>query len=147
MPDLTLPTLLAASNKSKFRLRVLAAAWSSECGGAVRSHATERDGLLVLSAAGPDTAVKAIRALLYQPDLECEFMLESDEGTTRLARATFDGAPVKYDAKVAKLAPGAVHIVALAKVPGLMPRLDDDCLWAELNGPQYTTPLLRPWTG
>ena len=27
-----------------------------------------------------------------------------------------------------------------------MPNMSDDRLWAELWGPRYTTPLLRPWT-
>jgi hypothetical protein len=27
-----------------------------------------------------------------------------------------------------------------------MPNISDDHLWAELSGPRYTTPLLRPWT-
>ena len=44
-----------------------------------------------------------------------------------------------------KLAPGVIHLVALAKIPGLMPNMSDDHLWAELTGPRYTTPLLRAW--
>jgi len=33
----------------------------------------------------------------------------------------------------------------LAKIPGLMPDMSEDHLWAELTGPRYTTPLLRAW--
>jgi hypothetical protein len=62
------------------------------------------------------------------------------------ARMLFGGKPVTYNAAVAKLAPGVIHLVALAKIPGLMPEMSDDHLWAELSGPRYTTPLLRPWT-
>ncbi|MGA2253033.1 MAG: hypothetical protein ABSG53_00090 [Thermoguttaceae bacterium] len=145
--DITLPSLLVTSAKSHFRLRCHAVAWSSECGGAVRRYATERDGLVLLSATGADTAVKAVRALLYQPDIEAEFTLELDDTTERLARARYDDKPVSYAAAVAKLATGTVHLVALAKIPGLMPNLSDDHLWAELSGPRYSTPLLRPWTG
>jgi hypothetical protein len=61
------------------------------------------------------------------------------------ARLGFDGKPVTYTAAVTKLAPGVIHLVALAKIPGLMPDMSDDHLWAELTGPRYTTPLLRPW--
>ena len=61
------------------------------------------------------------------------------------ARIAFDGKPVTYTAAVAKLAPGVIHLVALAKIPGLMPNMSDDHLWAELSGPRYTTPLLRSW--
>ena len=95
---------------------------------------------------GPDTAVKSVRASLYQPDVEAEFVLEG-ETTERMlkARITFDGKPVTYRAAVTKLAPGVIHLVALAKIPGLMPNMSDDHLWAELTGPRYTTPLLRAW--
>lgn len=44
-----------------------------------------------------------------------------------------------------KLAPGVIHMVALAKIPGLMPNMGDDHLWVELTSPRYTTPLLRSW--
>ncbi len=147
MDDVHLPSLLVASSKSQFRLRCVAAAWSSECGGAVRRYTSERDGLLLLSAVGPDTATKAVRALLYASDLDCEFTLELNGTAERLVRAQYDGKTVSYDAKVARLAPGAIHIVALARVPGLLPCLDDQHLFAELNSPRYSTPLLRPWVG
>jgi hypothetical protein len=135
--------------KSEFRLRCHAAAWASEYGGRMklrRRHGQDYPGLLVLSATGPDTSVKAVRATLYQPDVEAEFVLES-ETTERMlkARLAFDGKPVTYTAAVTKLAPGVIHLVALAKIPGLMPDMGDDHLWAELTGPRYTTPLLRGW--
>jgi hypothetical protein len=135
--------------KSEFRLRCHAAAWASEYGGKMklrRRHGQDYPGLLVLSATGPDTSVKAVRATLYQPDVEAEFALES-ETTERMlkARLAFDGKPVTYTAAVTKLAPGVIHLVALAKIPGLMPDMGDEHLWAELTGPRYTTPLLRAW--
>jgi hypothetical protein len=106
----------------------------------------ELPGLLMLSATGPDTAVKSVRATLYQPDVDAEFVLET-EPARRLhkARLTCDGKPVTYTAGVSKLAAGVIHLVALAKIPGLMPNVSDDHLWAELSGPRYTTPLLRGW--
>ena len=61
------------------------------------------------------------------------------------ARTAFDGKAVSYGAAIAKLAPGVIHLVALAKIPGLMPNMSDDHLWTELSGPRYTTPLLRSW--
>ena len=132
--DVCLPTLLATSSVSGFRLRVFSAAWYD-------------NSLVLLSATGPDTAVKAVRALLYASDIEARFRLELEDSIVHLARAECDGKPVSYDAKVARLAPGAVHLVALARLPGLMPALDDARLFAELNGPRYTTPLLRQWSG
>ena len=103
--------------------------------------------LLLLSATGPDTAVKSVRATMYQPEVEAEFVLERADTTERMLRAriTFDGKPVVYTAAVAKLAHGVIHLVALSKIPGIMPNMSDDHLWAELTGPRYTTPLLRSW--
>ena len=144
---LELPSLLVTSAKSQFRLRCHAASWSSECGGAVRRYATQRDGLILLSATGADTAAKATRALLYSSDLDCEFKLEIDGSIEHLARARYDEKPVSYSCAVARLAPGAVHLVAIAKIPGMMPCLDDQNLWQELSGPRYSTPLLRSWVG
>jgi hypothetical protein len=130
-------------------VRCHAAAWSDEFGGRMKLRkrsGLELPGLLMLSATGPDTAVKSVRATLYQPDVDAEFVLET-EPARRLhkARLAFDGKPVTYTAGVSKLAAGVIHLVALAKIPGLMPNVSDDHLWAELTGPRYTTPLLRGW--
>ena len=150
-----LPTLLITTGPSQVRLRVHAAAWSTECGGKTSRAGDEHDGLLLLSATGADTATKAARAVLYQPDIAAEFRFEfpDDNGDSnnsvirRLAKAQYDGKQVAYQASVAKLAPGAIHLVAVAKIPGLMPCLDDAHLWTELSGPRYNTPILKPWVG
>ncbi len=144
-----LPAIVMKTSKSEFRLRCHAAAWSSEYGGRMklrRRYGQEFPGLLLLSATGPDTAVRSVRATLYQPDVDAEFVLEG-ETTERMlkARIANDGKPVTYSAAVTKLSPGVIHLVALAKIPGLMPNMSDDHLWAELTGPRYTTPLLRAW--
>ncbi|MGD0896771.1 MAG: hypothetical protein ABR915_02975 [Thermoguttaceae bacterium] len=147
--EVALPPLVMKTAKSEFRLRCHAAAWASEYGGRMklrRRHGQDYPGLLVLSATGPDTAVKSVRATLYQPDVEAEFVLESETtGRMLKARLAFDGKPVTYATAVTKLAPGVIHLVALAKILGLMPDMSDDHLWAELTGPRYTTPLLRAW--
>jgi hypothetical protein len=148
--EIELPPLVVRTTKSEFRLRCHAAAWSAAYGGIVRldrGNSLDYPGLLMLSATGPDTAAKALRATLYQCDVEAEFALAFGDTTERLARARWDGKFVSYGAAVAKLAPGVIHLVALAKIPGLMPNLSDDHLWAELSGPRYSTPLLRPWIG
>jgi len=148
--EIVLPPLIVKTAKSEFRLRCHALAWADEFGGRMkihRRHHPEQSGLLMLSATGPDTAIKSVRANLYQPDLESEFLLETNDQTQRMikARLTLDGKPVVYKATVAKLAPGVIHLVALAKIPGLMPNISDDHLWTELISPRYTTPLLRSW--
>ncbi len=147
--EVELPPLVIKTDKSQFRLRCHAAAWADEYGGKVtihRRHSRDFPGLLLLSATGPDTAVKSARATLYQPDVAAEFILDGDNSQQMVkARATFDGKPVSYHAAVMKLAPGVIHLVALANIPGLMPDMSDDHLWAELSSPRYTTPLLRGW--
>lgn len=147
--DVELPRLIVKTSRSEFRLRCHAIAWSEQYGGRIKvrgHHGRECPGLLMLSATGPDTAVKSVRATLYQPEVEAEFVLES-ECIDRIikAKVAFDNKPAAYSAAVAKLAPGVIHLVALARIAGLMPNMSDDHLWAELNGPRYTTPLLRSW--
>jgi hypothetical protein len=148
--EVELPPLVVTTGKSEFRLRCHAAAWAAEYGGSVkihRRHSRDYPGLLLVSATGPDTAAKAVRATLYQPDVEAEFILDTGDTTERMVRAhgAFGGKPVSYSAAIAKLAPGVIHLVALARIPGIMPNLSDDHLWAELSGPSYTTPLLMSW--
>ena len=148
--EIVLPSLVVKTSKSEFRLRCHAAAWASEYGGKMnvrRRYLQDCPGLLMVSATGPDTAVKSVRATLYEPDVEAEFVLETNDKIERMVRAKidFDGKPVVYGAAVTKLAPGVIHLVALAKIPGIMPDMTDDHLWAGLTGPRYTTPLLRSW--
>jgi hypothetical protein len=103
-------------------------------------------GLLLLSATGPDTAAKSLRATLYQPELAVEFRLSGlDAGCVDMCRACLNDKPVLYSAALAKLAPGVIHLVAAAHLPGLLTNMSDDHLWGELSGPRYTTPLLRAW--
>jgi hypothetical protein len=147
--EVELPSLIMKTEKSQFRLHCHAAAWARPYGARVqirRRYSQDLSGLLLLSATGPDTAAKAVRATLYQPDIQAEFVLSGDNGEEMTkARTEFDGKPVSYGAAVAKLAPGVIHLVAVAKIPGLMPNLSDNHLWTELSGPRYTTPLLRSW--
>jgi hypothetical protein len=148
--EIELPQLIVKTAKSEFRLRCHHAAWAREYGGTMklhRRHTRDYPGLLLLSATGPDTAVKSIRATLYQPDIQAGFHLENGDTTEQMlkARFSFDGKPVSYRAVATKLASGVIHLVALAMIPGLMPNLSDDHLWAEVTGPRYTTPLLRAW--
>ena len=145
MSDITLPSLLCVSSKSQFRLRVHAIAWSDDFGSAAR-FGSGNPGVVMLSCTGADTAVKAARSLLYMPDVECGFTLEL-ESPIHLSRAQYESKPVAYQCAVSKLAPGAIHLVGIAKVPGLLVNMDDDHLWQELNGERYTTPLLRSWVG
>ena len=138
-----LPTLLVTSNKSQFRLRVISAAWSDSCGPC----GTYKPGLVLLSAVGPVTAVQAIRATMHCVDIEADFRIESEDALHELPRARYDDKPCGYEIRTAKLATGATHLVALAKLPGLLPNISDGHLWQELSGVRYTTPMLPAWVG
>ena len=88
--EIELPPLVVKTTKSEFRLRCHAAAWASEYGGKMklqRRYGRDCPGLLMLSATGPDTAVKSVRATLYQPDVEAEFLLETGDTTERMVKA------------------------------------------------------------
>jgi len=150
---LQLPVLTAKTEYSEFSVRVHSIAWSSRFDGPTqagrRRSYSNGAGLVCLSATGPDTAIKAIRAILYA-DTACCMTLASPDSTNhwpyRIAKAQIAGDQVKYTASVAKLDKGVVHLVAIAKIPGLIVNLSDDHLWKELQGERYTTPMLRHWT-
>jgi len=148
--EIEISELMVKNTKSQFRLQCHAASWAKEYGGCVklrRGHFQEHPGLLLLSVTGPDTAVKSVRATLYQPDVDAEFLLQGGETSQQMvkARVLFGGRPAVYSAAIAKLDSGVIHMVALAKIPGLMPNMSDNHLWSELTSPRYTTPLLRSW--
>ena len=140
----TLPSFVMRTANSEFRLRCHQIAWSEEFSGE-----RNQPGLLLLSATASDTAIKATRACLYMPDISATFRLEGTDNceSISLSKAKIGGTNVKYTASVSKLAPGAIHLVAVARDVGLMCNLSDDHLFAELNGPRYTTPILRHWIG
>jgi hypothetical protein len=150
MSDIELPTLTVKTPGSEFTLRCHAAAWSKEYGSEIRRkrrrYGSHYPGLLMLSATGADTAAKAVRAILYAPEVEAGFLFDGEDVSARVAKASGGGeGRTAYKVVLARLAPGVVHLVALASVPGLMPVVDEDHVWTELSGPRYSTPLLRSW--
>jgi hypothetical protein len=69
MNEIELPPLVVRTGKSEFRLRCHAAAWTAEYAGVIRMdrrHSADCPGLLMLSATGPDTAAKAVRATFFR---------------------------------------------------------------------------------
>jgi hypothetical protein len=105
--------------------------------------ACDRDKrILLLSAAGPETSVKALAAVLrseakvrFYPELESPFYRYY--GPVRH--------PAGYTVQRAKLDPNTWHVLCTAKVEGLLPVLSEEALWQELRGERFTTPLLRSW--
>jgi hypothetical protein len=106
---------------------------------------------MYLSAAGPQTSIKALRAVLHTKKMVFDLSLsrhEPDtggedgdvEGGTRLYRAG-DG----YTIRTHHLGLNVHHLVAVADTPGLLMSLDEESVWQALLADRFTTPLLREW--
>lgn len=115
-------------------------AFTMRCDAVAVSAEKYREGpLMLLSAAGPATAVKALVAALrsksaYQfkadmPRLYCTGYRW--EGGYRVYRQRLDG--------------DYWHVLCVAKAEGFLPVLTEEALWQELTGPRFTTPVLRAW--
>jgi hypothetical protein len=104
------------------------------------------DQALVVSAAGPESAVKALIAVLrsdakVQLEAEMPEACGGDRYFYRLKRWA-DG----YTVYRAKLAANVWHVLAVAKREGLILSLSEESLWQALRSDKYTTPILREWT-
>ena len=125
--------LTCVSNDSRFTLRCDSIAW-------IRTRENRHPCILTLSAAGPVTAVKAVRALFTQSSIKAGFYVQGVERyRTELCR---NGA---YKSSIAVLEHGIAHLVVRTMMPGLLSDNSDDALWAELNSDRFTTPLLWGW--
>lgn len=102
----------------------------------------------MLSAAGPQTAVKALRALLNLPKSDLTLVLDADPDlpAERLGLKTvlkrLDGG---YRTYTHALGYGVWQLVAVTQRKGFLPSLDDESLWQALRDPACTAPLLRSW--
>lgn len=100
--------------------------------------------ILLLSAVGPETAVKALLAGLRasgkeQRSIDYSVRLGGVEGH-HLARC-----PDGYTVYRSKLDYELWQVLCLAKRPGFMPVVTEESLWHLLRCEQFTTPLLRDW--
>lgn len=109
---------------------------------ALTKHRVESDHvILVASVAGSGTAIKAMRAALSTG--RCTFRLDdSDEIASYAEMGRYKGG---YRFVTHKLASDVAHLVAIAKMPGLLPVYSHDALYRELKCERYTTPVLRDW--
>ena len=141
--------LNAACEGAAWTVRVSAATWNYTCA----SHTNE---LLTLSACGPETAMKSIRALLVDPQAKPDFRLywndldkdgEPESHSKQLAKPKRGSGKttVGYVTKMARLDRGCYHLVAVSKLPGIILNISEDRLWEVLTGDGFSTPLLRSW--
>src|SRR5262249_49686986 len=96
--------------------------------------------ILLLSAAGPESAVKALAAAL-RSDARVTFVFDLDGFHVRDPKRCEEG----YKVYRAKLPGDLWHILCVAKTEGFMPVLTEESLWRELRAERFTTPLLRAW--
>ncbi len=109
---------------------------------ALTKHRIDTDQvILVASVAGSGTAIKAVRAALSTG--KCTFRIQGTEaigGHVEMGR--YAGG---YRFHVHKFASDVAHLVAVAKLPGLLPVYTADALFHELKTDRFTTPVLREW--
>src|SRR5262249_41766789 len=98
--------------------------------------------ILILSAAGPETAIKSLAAALNS-DARVKFETEMDTPFFRYYGAVRH--PGGYRISRHRMDFNTWHLLALAKADGLRPVLSEEALWQELRSERYTTPLLRSW--
>lgn len=132
-PERTLGELTISTKDTGFRYHLDAMGTLDESGGMI----------LILSAIASESAIKALRACLHRA-AKAEFRADC-QGFNRHTNLQPCGQGYRFHA--AKLGPGTWHALALAKSPGLIPKLSNDSLWAELQRNGYTTPLLPAWLG
>lgn len=106
--------------------------------------------LLVLSVAGPNTVLKALRAVLgikkrtfklYPTDTLSYGRDDPFTSGHLLMRS-----PWGYRSHTASLGLGTGHMVLFSRRPGLLPCMEGDAVWQEIRGVRHTTPLQRHWT-
>jgi hypothetical protein len=99
--------------------------------------------ILLVSAAGPQSAVKALAATL-RGDSKVEYLAEVPEGDgSRHLRA--ERRPGGYRVHRTRLGADTWHVLCVAQVEGLLPVLSEETLWQALRSGRFSTPLLRGW--
>lgn len=97
--------------------------------------------LLVLSAAGAQTAVKALVAVLQSKVTVNLYPDVTGFGYHYGLAKSDDG----YTVHRQWLGCNSWQVLCLARQDGLMPKLSELALWQELRSERYTTPILRSW--
>jgi hypothetical protein len=109
--------------------------------------------IMLLSVAGPETAIKAVNACLvsnqsarFEADVPLRTFrtFESSEGEERYC-PTLARSPEGYDTYKSRLGYNTWHLLALSKRDGFMPCVSETALDRQLRSPRFSTPLLRSW--
>lgn len=136
--SLTLAHLQSSAPGGSFRMRCAQFAWN-------RSE----DGIVLVSVAGPQTAVKSLMAALNQ-NIKLEVTVwggDASDGSPlpRYSRFTRMGSQGTYQIATHRLGFNSVHATAVLKHDALLPALTPEAVWNALSSRQFTTPVLREW--
>lgn len=106
--------------------------------------------MLYLSVAGSQTSIKALRAVLHleKATFSLNFTTPTEDRANDPFRQffSFHRGTHGFAVHAHNLGCSTWHLVALSLMPGFMPVVDEETLWQQLNGPKFTTPVLRAWT-
>ena len=95
----------------------------------------------LLSVVGPQSAIKALSALLSaKANYGFKFTTGDDSGNVFKLP---DGG--MYGKKYHRLAFNKIHALYWDKSDDFMPDYNEEALWRRLSGPRFTTPMLREW--
>jgi hypothetical protein len=97
--------------------------------------------IAILSTVASQTAIKALHACLSKA-AKTEFSAKCDDFD---ADCELRAASAGYRFQSVKLGYSIWHSLALARMPGLICKLNDTSLWTELQREFITTPLLPSW--
>lgn len=98
--------------------------------------------LMVISACGPGTAVKACCAMLQSKRLSGSV---SAYGLPDMGLEKFNLGEHGFKCAQHRLGYDTWHMLAVSKEPGLMPNFSLQAIYAKLRSSAYTTPMLRHW--
>lgn len=129
--EITLGELTIESKESRFSYKL-----------AALGTIGQRDGVIaILSTVASHTAIKALHACLSKA-VTTSFHADCEGFNPGwgLTPSQFG-----YRFHTAKLGLGSWHSLAVARVPGLVCRLNETSLWSELQKNSITTPLLPSW--
>lgn len=128
------PNLLTLATEGSARLEL-----------ACDAIATDGAFVILLSVAGPQTAVSAVAAGLRSPG-----QMQFKPNLTRLYgyagySSSLGVRGVGYDIHKTAIGYDLWHMVAVARWQHLLVHDTSDALWQHLSSPQFTTPMLRSW--
>lgn len=106
--------------------------------------AEHEEHILLVSVAGPQTAVKSLMAALNL-DVKLRVILKGLEKFAQWQDYKAVPGQGRYKCTTHRLGYHQIHMTAVLKEERLLTCLSDESLWDAISGPRFTTPVLRAW--